>query len=104
MGDNKVKADKVLIEVNKYVHPVQVVPQQIRPETLDAWQEQRESTEYSRIKLDIQAIDELLVSLLFGGPEGENSRIKRFNEFIAASTKIDKEEDFAYDMLIADLN
>lgn len=64
--DNKVKADKVLIEVNKYVHPVQVIPHQIKPETLTAWQEQRESNAFSRIKSDIQDIDDLIVNLFVG--------------------------------------
>lgn len=59
-----------------------------------------------KIKDKITAIDNLLIELLFGGTDGEKSRLKRFKENYLTQDGLDKEqiENLAYKMLIDDLN
>ena len=47
---NVMQTDKVLIEVNQFVHPVKIIPPRLKPETIENWIADSNKQEYAKIK------------------------------------------------------
>jgi hypothetical protein len=44
------QTDKVIIEVNQFVHPVKIIPPRLKPETIENWIGDSNKPEYAKIK------------------------------------------------------
>ena len=102
---NLTKPQKVLMQINKYVHPCERLPQFVKKEDLEAFAEDYSKKENERIKSHLQAFDELVTHTLCGTQDGSLSRIKRYQRDYLPETGCDTdlEERLSYVMFVDDL-
>lgn len=96
---------KVLMQINKYVHPCERLPHFVKAEDLAEFALEYDKKENERIKDHLQTFDELVTQTLCGSQDGLQSRIKRFqNEYLPESgCDEEREELLSYAMFIDDV-
>ena len=55
---------KVLMHVNKFVHPVEKIPKVVEPEDIARWQDEYDKPEHARIAPQMKRIDNMFISLV----------------------------------------
>lgn len=97
--------EKVLMQVNKYVHPCERLPSFIHQEDLDEFAKDYSLKDNERIRGHIETFDSLVTQTLCGSLDGSNSRLKRYREdyLPRKGCDADKEEQLAYQMFIDDV-
>lgn len=69
---------KVLMQINKYVHPCERLPHFVKTEDLDEFALDYGKKENERIREHLVTFDQLVTHQLCGSQDGKQSRIKRF--------------------------
>ena len=96
---------KVLMQVNKYVHPCERIPGQIKPQDIDKFESDYQLDTNERVKDYLQQFDDILITKFVGSPNGNKTRIKRFKAEYLPDQGCDSEdeEELAYTMFIDDI-
>jgi hypothetical protein len=55
------------------------LPPILKPASLLEWQNFVDKPDFSKIKDQLQIIDDLMIDTLFGGKNGDKGRVQRFN-------------------------
>ena len=97
--------EKVLMQVNKYVHPCERLPGMIKPHDIEKFEADYELDSNERIKEYLRQFDEMLISKFVGAKDGGKSRIKRFKAEYLPDDGCDSEdeEQLAYTMFVEDI-
>lgn len=97
--------EKVLMQINKYVHPCERLPPFIKQEDLKVMAQDYDLKENERIREHLISFDELFTQTLCGTQDGRITRIKRYNEQYLPEQGCDSnlEEKLSYIMFIDDI-
>ena len=96
---------KVLMQINKYVHPCERLPHFVKQEDLATFALDYDKRENERIKAHLVAFDEMVTQTLCGSQDGSKSRIKRYQSDYLPTKGCDHdmEEQLSYVMFIDDI-
>ena len=93
------------MQVNKYVHPCERIPGQIKPQDIDKFEADYQLDTNERVKDYLKQFDDILITKFVGSPNGSKTRIKRFKAEYLPDQGCDSEdeEELAYTMFIDDV-
>lgn len=106
--------DKVLMQVNKYVHPCERFPTFIKLKDRKDLESDYKIRENERIKDNLELLDRKIYELFFGNLDGSQSRLKRYKQNYLEhhmqhsglnedDVDSEQEEELAYDMFVEDI-
>lgn len=94
------------MQVNKYVHPCETIPTILKPSDIKKLSIDYNNPQNERIKDHLEKFDEIILTLMVGGKDGTQSRIRRFkNDYLVDDEGYNSEEEanLAYQMFYDDV-
>ena len=95
-GPQVTNPEKVLMQINKYVHPCERIPHFVRPEDMALFAEDYKKKENERIQEHLIAFDKLLTENLCGAQENNKTRIRRYQREYLPESGCDNEHPPRY--------